>query len=281
MLRVLLAPERWRIISAVCPPEAPALDVPRHAQWMHGHVHSHLFPELLLALQGEGVHGVRGQVYPSVPGTLFHFDINELHDSGCPPWADEVTYLWFGLLPDIATVTPLTIGRGTIHFELAQTVRLTAHEVGNTLQTIHTLAKSDLPAAYRRMRLLTAIATLAACAAEYRWIDTPPSPAETHQQQVMQSIVRYLRESGGKGMTLDALAFLSGYSPCYFAHLFHRHTGRTVHQYIDDCRWERVELMRQHGESHKRISQALGFTCESSFSRWLRQQRERRAQKNG
>ncbi len=57
---------------------------------MHGHAHCHLFPELLLALHGEGVHGVRGRVYPSVPGTLFHFDINELHDRTRPPWADSV-----------------------------------------------------------------------------------------------------------------------------------------------------------------------------------------------
>ncbi len=42
--------------------------------------------------------------------------------SGCPPWADSVVYLWFGILPDIATVTPLTLGRGAIDFEQAQTI---------------------------------------------------------------------------------------------------------------------------------------------------------------
>ena len=126
------------------------------------------------------------------------------------------------------------------------------------------------------MRLLAAVATLVAGMLEYGWSDTPQQPAETHQEQVVQSIMRYLRETGGKGATLSALAFLSGYSTCYFAHIFHRLTGRAVHQYINDCRWERVELMRQHGESQKRIGQALGFACESSFSRWLRQQKEQR-----
>ena len=278
MLQVLLAPERWRIISSACPAEAATLDMPRHAQWMHGHAHSHLFPELLLALHGEDVHGVRGHVYPSTPGTLFHFDINEFHDSGCPPWADKVVYLWFGILPDIATMTPLTLARGANIFDQAQTVRLTAHEVGQTLQVIHALSKSELPAPYRRMRLLTAVATLVAAMLEYNWLDTPPPPSETRQEQIIRGIQRYLRETGGNGATLNSLAFLTGYSPCYFARIFHHHTGRTVHQYINDCRWERIELMRQHHEPQKRISQALGFACESSFSRWLRQQREEKGQ---
>ncbi len=65
-----------------------------------------------------------------------------------------------------------------------------------------------MPPAFRRMRLLTAMATLVAGVLECGWSDVPP-PAETRREQMVQSIMRHVRETGGKGATLDALAFFT------------------------------------------------------------------------
>ena len=74
----------------------------------------------------------------------------------------------------------------------------------------------------------------------------------------------------GRGVTLDMLARISGYSKFHFLRLFQRCTGQTVHTYIDHCRRQRVEAMLQQGCAKKEIAAALGFSCPAAFSRWLK-----------
>ncbi len=90
------------------------------------------------------------------------------------------------------------------------------------------------------------------------------------QQHVVAAIQQHIRETAGHGECLDSLARISGYSKFHFLRLFEQHTGQTVHRYLDDCRLQRVRTMLERGCSKKEISAALGFSCQSAFSRWLK-----------
>ena len=105
---------------------------------------------------------------------------------------------------------------------------------------------------------------------------------QVHEQERMRREVRLAAEVLAASLRaimdaqVKALARMAGYSTYHFLRLFKKHTGHTVHAYIDQCRQKRMEQLERKGTPRAQIAHALGFTALSSFSRWRRQRGKRR-----
>jgi len=273
MLEVALAPRDWRVVSTRCSPEAPIVDDPAHRRWMARCSHSHAHRELLLILSGSPHFGLEGRVFGAQPGTLFFLDADESHDLEWPPWTPDSDHLWLGMIGSDLLGRVLSIRNGELSAQ--RTEYLSPEHLGLVAGA---WARSEalgrnLPADLQRMKLLSAAALLVAALVE-RGL-TPDQPEADLQRRTVQAVQRYIERTAGRGVTLDAMARFSGYSKFHLSRLFQRHTGLTVHQYVDRCRLQRARQMREAGETQAAIALELGFSSPPSLCRWLRQQRER------
>lgn len=272
---VLLTPEVWRAVSSVCPPEAAPVAAPRHEAWMAEHSHSHPHREMLFVLQGTGHLGHCGQVYPLAPGTVFLFEPGEPHDLEWPPWAPDADHLWFGFMGDYCFARVLTVRAGVLGRASDLSELLTPGETGLAGYRLPPPEQAqDYPPAWRRLALLSMLGSLVSLLVK-RSYDREADDASTFQARVIRTVQDHIAETAGREASLDSLARLAGYSKYHFLRLFKAHTGLTVHQYVDECRWRRTALMLEQGWHHRDIAEALGFSCLAAFSRWLRQRRSR------
>jgi AraC family transcriptional regulator len=77
----------------------------------------------------------------------------------------------------------------------------------------------------------------------------------------------FIEDNIGSDVGVAEIAHEARLSPYHFGKLFHRTTGRTVHQYV---MWRRVErakrLLRDQSWTLTRASAALGFAQQSHFT---------------
>jgi transcriptional regulator GlxA family with amidase domain len=90
------------------------------------------------------------------------------------------------------------------------------------------------------------------------------------QRNKMEAIRRHIQETGGVDASLDHLARVAGYSKFHFLRLFRQHTGRSVHECVNQSRLRKVEEQLADGLALKAIAVKLGFSCPAAFSRWYR-----------
>ncbi len=263
-LAVLLHPERWHVVCSALPAETEPLEHARHRQWMRAHAHAHPHQEVMLLLRGQGLYGLRGQPYACAPGTLFLFDAHEAHDLGFPPWAAPMELLWMALLPGQCVARVTSVHDGVVEDWRHGSLLLTEAEGGGTRLA---LPEAGSPA-LARLRLVSAVSLLVSAIVQRGYRDAVEE--EPLPQRMVHTVQRYIRETAGRGVTLDMLARISGYSKFHFLRLFRRCTGQTVHRYIDNCRLRRAREMLRHGRAKKEIAHALGFSCPAAFSRWWR-----------
>jgi AraC-like DNA-binding protein len=84
--------------------------------------------------------------------------------------------------------------------------------------------------------------------------------------------LRYMRENVAGPLDLDGVARVSGLSRPHFNHLFRTCTGLSPRLYINALRIEAaVGRMHQQHDGIRVISDALGFSAQSNFTRFFRQ----------
>lgn len=269
-LDLLMAPERWRLVShgAGCDGE-PNHD-PAHVAWMERNTHSHPYREVLFVLAGRGTHGYLGNTYALRPGTVFVFDGGESHDSMWPQFAPDADHLWIGAAGDHFIARGLSVREGRLAPGGWQEV-VAAAEAG--LNGEEALACPTAgPAELRRVKLMGALQSLLATLAARGYAERPASALPEHER-VIRALAGHIQETAGAGLSMDTLARLSGYSKYHFQRLFRQVTGLTVHGYVDVCRLERVRQLQARGQTQAQIAQELGFSCPAAFSRWYRPHR--------
>ena len=276
-LRLLAEPERWALVSSHAPPDVPALKRPpaRRLQWTRRHAHCHANPEFLLALRAHGHFGYRDSLYRIRPGTVFFLDSFETHDLGYPRSAVPADHLWISLLQDRVFAFVLNLRGAGWAAAARERCMLSAQAIClDPLGYLRDLANGrDLPSEWRRERLLSAARAVVVKIVE-EGFECPGGHRDEgeFQAHVIDAVMRQIRETAGRGVSLDSLARIAGYSKFHFHRLFKHHTGQTVLGFINHCRCERVREMIEEGHSHKQIGAALGFSCPAAFSRWHRQQ---------
>lgn len=274
MLDLLLDHRRWHIVSHQIRREVTPVKDPKHQKWMARHSHSHPHTEIMIVLRGYGRMGYCGEIYPFEAGTIFCFGAGETHDLEIPDWSRDTQMLWIVLLGRkfIASITSfqrdLPTGAGTLgHLVMAEDTGLM---VANPLSTLAE-ASARRPDV-RTLQLHAAMQTLVAAVIDHG-DDTNAYPEEPIQRRVVRMIQEHMEETGGDGLTPAELARMSGYSKSHFMRLFRTVTGKTVQQYLDECRWRHTLELEERGWLQCDIAEHLGFSTPASFSRWKRLQR--------
>jgi AraC-like DNA-binding protein len=266
MLHIMTSPERWRIVSGRFPPEVePVCDI-RHAEWMAENCQGHSHREVLFALSGEAHYGFKQNVYPCNPGTIFVFDSFEEHDSDYPPWVSDAVHLWMYISKAKIILRVLSVKDGVYRILPGSSALLSSALPAHLFSSPN---NAVLPAHIIRFQVFSATVALVTAAIELGYTEEFGS-GEEFRDNIIKVVEQHIRQTSGRGVTLDGLARLSGYSKFHLERLFKKHTGYSIHEYVNRCRAEKFRQMKAGRHSMKEISQALGFTCQSSFSRWLK-----------
>lgn len=268
----LLHPERWQVISSLMAPEVEAIDHPHHQAWMVEHSHEHAHREILFIISGQGQLGYLGRVYPYRPGTIFLFDSFEPHDLNCPDSFTGMEHLWLIVMRDHFVARLLSIRRGEYLWPGEWNYLLSHREAELHAENDLFRLRDDagFPAEYLRMRIYAVISMLITALIRAGYTEPVYEDRDSFQSRIVATIQQHIQETAGNGVSLESLARISGYSKFHFLRLFREHTGQTVHEYIDYCRLQRVRKLLESGYSKKAVSAALGFSCQSAFSRWYK-----------
>lgn len=271
---LFLHPEAWQVIGmgvsgGACSAERTTLS---RRRWSAEHAHCHPGCEMMLCVKGEGLFGLDGMLYPCRPGTLFLMPPETLHDDHYPETAHGMEHLWLRLLSTRVFLAWLSIEHGSLRQRHGHLRVFNLADLALSESYAKDLDKS-VPLAYRRarLRLLATAAGLTLCEHLRSGAAGGTEEAAGLPERVIQAICHHLDETAGKNVSLDFLAHLSGYNKYHLHRLFRRHTGMTVHQYIDKARRQRVLGLQEEGWRNGAIAEALGFSCTAAYLRWRRQ----------
>jgi AraC-like DNA-binding protein len=275
-METLAHPERWRIVFPQRPEErstASGRISAKRRRWAKAHHHRHPYCEILLALGGTCRYGVGGRLYACPPGTVVALDRSLEHENGYPAGRSDFDHLWLHLFETNALYALYSARGGRIRSQKGANLLLHYHEVGlHPGRDVFVEGEGALAEpAWREARVRT---FLGACVLRIleraQADDRDRGDGVDLQETVVEAIRAHIHETRGNGVSLDNLAYLAGYSKFHFSRLFKRHTGLTVHRYIDLVRLQTVGEMEARGCSRREMSETLGFSCPAAFSRWRR-----------
>ena len=270
-LKIVLASDRWRIVSSLAAPDTGPVTDKAHLAWMREHVDRHPAREILLALEGRGLYGFRDKPYPCCPGSIFLFDSYELHDNEYPPFSPAMLHLWLHIMEGDVIARFLQIEAGRMRILQNQLVFTHDEAMALLRRTWTDLASApDRPALFKRAQLLAALSPVFLRIVEQGFVKSAVKPVESFQSQIIRSIRGHIAETAGRGVPLDEAARLAGYSKFHFLRLFKKETGQTFLEYVNQCRLNRVQSMLQNRETKTAIAKALGFSHPSVLLRWMK-----------
>jgi AraC-like DNA-binding protein len=273
-LSVLRNAEGWRFVASALPQEVAAVRNHAHDAWARRHVDVHASRELLIVLAGTGHQSLCGKTYPARPGTVFFFDAMEPHDSWYSPAHPPAEHLWFHFTPDKCSVRFVRVGGGRDErrsgwhgwYTLPE-LRLSAAEV-----LFPGSAPLSPPETVRR-RCAAALALLVTSLVEKGYEKPRARSKEDFHAEIVQTIVRHIHESHGRGCRLESLARIAGYSKYHFLRLFRKHAGMSLQSCVNSSRVQAFRKMAAAGAPMRVISSDLGFAFPSALCRWRRRQR--------
>ncbi|MDD5677393.1 MAG: AraC family transcriptional regulator [Kiritimatiellae bacterium] len=275
LLAVLLHMRSWHLMSSVVADRA-WIKSSRHRRWMLTHQHAHAYTEVMIALSGKTVYGINRRIYPCGPGSVFLIDPSVPHDITYPSWTLPQSHLWIAFMQDKAMARLMTFRQGRLRVQVKIHCLLDLKDA--TLWRLGALSSiaAGLPPELIRLRLLAALADVVFALVKEGYRKTAANQRHRFQQEKIEAICRHIRETGGVGASLDHLAQIAGYSKFHFLYLFQQHTGQSVHEYVNQSRLRKVEVLLARGMALKAIAAELGFSCPAAFSHWYRPFRKKR-----
>jgi AraC family transcriptional regulator, mar-sox-rob regulon activator len=266
-MNVLLAPERWRLVFVAENEPRPAATRPRAAvRRPRGHAHSSA--DAMIVLEGAGRYGVDGRIYSVRPGTVVFLQPGQPHDAHYPRGTRS---LWISLLSEnvLCWLASRTLGKSPA--AQSTPLLLSAQELGaDPGACIQAIQRPGVPCAVARLRARALIELVVARMVERGFVPDEVDARSPSRDGMVRALMAHIRHTAGKGVSLDGLAHLSGYSKYHLHRLFKQHAGMTVHEYLDDCREEKNHELIAQGRSRKAIADALGFSSPQAYSRWRR-----------
>lgn len=127
-----------------------------------------------------------------------------------------------------------------------------------------------MPISLGRIKIINALAAVLIFVAEHDF-RTPGSAEKYDQKQEMVTTIRkYIEATAGKGVSLNDIVRITGYSKFHFLRLFKKYTGQTIYPFIHTCRIKKVKIMLESGCKKKEIAYELGFSDPIAFSHWCK-----------
>jgi AraC-like DNA-binding protein len=245
-----------------------------HEQWLKTHSDRHPAREILLVFEGAALNSLGRRIFPATPGTIFLFDAYEEHDRAYPREMDKAVHLWlyFGQHRIIARLLSISCGR--VEYRRKMLVLEDVELCDAVTKGWGGLKNSHLDANLKRIKMKSLLSLLFLGLVE---VDLAGEDAEcdgeNHQMKIIQMVRQHISDTSGRGLTVDKLARIAGYSKFHFLRLFKKHAGQKVHDCINAARLMKIKEMLKKGCLQKEISGELGFSCPSAFSNWCRQRK--------
>lgn len=267
---LLVDPARWSFAGRRphAPRNTPA--VTAYSEWMRRNAHAHAYTEILFILDGRIFASWKGAPYRTRPGTVLHYGPFEPHDMGYLTKCGPFEHLWISIMPGHFGLNRVVSAPGPGGYRRVWHALISSSEalVSPACFLRPKVESSEHSEALFRLRLQGGLRILLAAAAAKSRQPPEDRAAPTFQRNAVKAIQQHIDETAGRGVTLDTLARLSGYSKYHFLRLFQRNTGMTPQQYIDNCRRKHARRLLEEGWSRKALARELGFNHASSFSRW-------------
>lgn len=276
ILSVLTDQVQWKLVGTRFPTQVEAVNNPSHLKWMKSNTHEHNHREILFVLNGEGFCGLEGKVYPCEAGTVFFFEPFEKHDLGYENKSSNALHFWMFFFHDQITLKLLKINKDSSSGTAIWNILIPAMEFEPLIEKI--AAGSKEPPELLRMRYL-ALAVSIVTETIHTGYSNLEVKADDLQAIVVDTVRKHIRETAGRGIDLDTLALISGYSKFHLLRVFKERTGHTIHEYIDRSRTERVKELEGKNISKSRIAEELGFSSLSAFSRWYKNRSSQHAER--
>ncbi len=259
-LAILLRPDTWRIVGADSGASGRRRTASKFADWLARNTHAHAALEFMVALRGRAPYALGDAIPDARPGTIFVFDSMVPHQSGYPPFYPDVEHLWLMVTGYSCTAHLIELRSGACRRTLS------THFM--TPSIFRDPAPSRADAGLANLWRISQITSIAA-----RLLDTLDSTGNREDSAdfpaKMMAIARqHIAETAGKGISIDSLSKMTGYSKFHFLRLFKRHVGTTVWECVNDERVKKAHALFGEGRRAKEVSDALGFSCPAAFSRW-------------
>lgn len=276
-LSVLSNTGRWRFISPFTETErkTPAR-AKSFRRWMKLYHHRHPFHEVLLVAKGSSLYGIDHTVFRCRPGTMVIIAPNQLHAYKYLPGDNHLYHVWVSFItPGQALVQFVFVEEGRMRRLQDERCLISVDSLSRLLHLLHDIKTGNAPTKPAQAYLLlhAFFADLINRLIESGYHPTGLIDRELIQRKKIAMICANIRENGAFNSSLAILASVAGYSPGHFARLFKQITGHTFHQHVDTCRIERVKELLAERTPYKVMANTLGFTCKSTFSRWLNKYR--------
>ncbi len=270
-LRIMLDSKCWKLACSQLPIETAQLSTAQHDRWLEKNTDKHPHREILLALKGNSFISLNSTSYLCSPGSLFLFDEFEAHDRSYSSMNEDIDHLWMYLFENRIAARIVSVRNHRFEYSGHKLIIEDKNLIPLMFEVWDSLKSSKLPDGLKRKKLVAVISLFMLELTERDLsCGGKAGSAKSYQHQTIDMIKEHILHTSGKSLTIDKLARIAGYSKFHFLRLFKRHTGKSIHEYINAVRISKVTSMLKNGYSKKEIAEKLGFSCASSFSNWFR-----------
>ena len=213
---------------------------------------------------------LESRIFPATPGTIFLFDAYEKHVKSYPPNGEKSIHLWFNLLAQHIIVHFYLIENQQIGILRKSVVLENAALYNMIVQGWSDTKTSQLAEVFRKQKIESLLSLLFLELLEQSASGPKQETnVENRHELVMLMIGRHIANTAGKGLSVERLSQIAGYSKFHFLRTFKESTGQSVQASINAARVKKTDEMLLRGCLHKEIAYELGFSSPSTFSHWL------------
>ena len=194
----------------------------------------------------------------------------QYHEEGYVPGGEPFDHLWISILSNHFSVNRVIQGqnssgyRGIWHDIIGYSEALvtprcfspSAEDTGKNIPDLH------------HRRFIAGLQILLSVIMERARTPHADARVDTIQVDAVNAIHDHIQTVGGRGVSLDSLARLAGYSKYHFLRIYRAQTGMTPQQHIDECRRVCAKRLLRRGWTKTAVAEDLGFSHLASFSRW-------------
>ena len=249
------------------------------------HLHTHDFIEIAYVVSGYGTHCIAENEYSVSKGDLFiiNYDIphefRSLEDTSKPKlWVYNCIFrpefLDYNLVncKNFYNITQHFLFRSVFHEEsnFNNDIKL-LHRESQTIEELYEKMymeyklKEDGYIEILRAYVIELIITIFRL---YSKNNVLLEKLQTHRQEILNKVIRYMRENYSKELKLEDLSTIAFLSPNYFSRLFKESTAMTVSEYMQKLRVEEAcRLLKTTDMKVIDIAYEVGYTDIKYFNK--------------